>query len=447
MKLAGLLRFLGVVAFGLALTGAAFVWTTPSLSPQVGRGSQGTVKVGAIYPLSTSIGKYAKAAIEVATDIINNPHPELGDLLLAKGGGLTGLGGAKIAVVFGDSNGEPLDGQKVASRLINDEKVVALNGAYHSRVTLTASAVAERLGIPFLNGDSVADVLTEHGFKWFFRTTPVAADFACMYTEFLKDMKAKGHTVDRIAIVHENTQYGVSVASVVTKTLKDNGLNITLDIPYSASKSDTSSEVSDAVKQLNATNPDVVMFISYTDDAIRFANMMESFNYKPRMMIADNAGFSDPAFIRGVGKIVQGVLIRSSWSAGAPGTPSYLVNEMYKNKLHVDLDNTTARIMQGFMVLADAINRAESTKPAKIQAALRATDLKPDQLIVRYNGVNFDDKGQNIKGSVLLTQLQDTEKDGLKYVPVWPREYRQGACPALPVQPTASAALLPYKGW
>src|SRR5215831_16564359 len=422
VRWAGLLGFLGAVVFALALTGAPFVLTTPSLSPQVGTGDQRIVKVGVIYPFSTSIGTYAKAAIAVAEDIINN-HPEL-----AKSLGLTHRGDAKIKVVRGDSKGDPATGADVAVQLIKDEKVVALNGAYHSNVTKSASAAAERYQIPFLTGDSVADELTERGFQWFFSTTPVAADFASMYAEFLKDMKAKRYAVvDHIAIVHEDTQYGVSVASAVSKTFKDNGLNITLVIPYPKAGDESVAQQLSAVQRLKDKQPDVVMFISYTNDAIRFAQMMMQLKYRPRMVIADDAGFSDPAFISAVGNIVQRVLIRSSWSAGAPGTRSYVVNEMYKKISHVDLDNTSARILQGFMVLADAaINR----EPLKIRAALKATDLKPDQLIVRYNGVNFDQHGQNKKASVMLTQLQ-----GLEYLPVWPEK-------------ESSAKLqLPYKGW
>ena len=60
------------------------------------------------------------------------------------------------------------------------------------------------------------------------------------------------------------------------------------------------------------------------------------------------------------------------------------------------MDDTAARQMQGFLVLCDAIDRAGSTDPAKIQAALKATDLKPEQLMIGYKGVKFDDKGQNI---------------------------------------------------
>ena len=94
-------------------------------------------------------------------------------------------------MVFADNQGSPATGQNQALRLITEEKVVALTGAYQSGITLTASAIAEKYGIPFVNGESVAANLTERGFKWFFRTTPVAGDFAKIYLDFLKEMKAQ----------------------------------------------------------------------------------------------------------------------------------------------------------------------------------------------------------------------------------------------------------------
>src|ERR1700745_70636 len=195
------------------------------------------VKIGGIFPMSgnaASAGVHAKAALEVAMDIINNAHPELGNFPLARNAGLAGLGGAKVEVVFADNQGSPATGQNQALRLITEEKVVALTGAYQSGITLTTSAIAEKYGIPYLNGESVAASLTERGFKWFFRTTPVASDFAKIYLDFLKDMKAGGAKTDNIAIVHENTEYGTSVASVLTSVFKENGLNISQDIAYNA---------------------------------------------------------------------------------------------------------------------------------------------------------------------------------------------------------------------
>lgn len=392
--------------------------------------AQQTVKIGAIFPLSgnaASAGVHAKAAIETAVEIINNGHPGLGNLPTVKGPGLAGLGGAKVEVVFADNQGSPAVGQNQALRLITEEKVVALTGAYQSGITVTASAIAEKYGIPFVNGESVAANLTERGFKWFFRVTPVAGDFARIYLDFLKDMKAAGAKIDNIALVHENTEYGTSVASVITSVFKENGLSIAQDISYSANTTDVQSQV----LQLKDKKPDVVIMISYTSDAILYAKTFQALDYKPAMMIADNAGFSDPSLIKTAGKSVQGIFNRSSFAIGPPGSPTFLINEMYKKKSGDDMDDTAARQMQGFLVLMEAIDRAKSTEPAKIQAALKATDLKPDQLIMGYKGVKFSDKGQNILASGLVIQLQD----GANYVPVWPKDRAK------------TAPQMPYKGW
>src|SRR5437588_8697089 len=217
--------------------------------------AQATVKIGAVYPLSgnaASAGVHAKAAIETAVEIINNAHPELGDLPLAKNAGLAGLGGAKVEVVFADNQGSPATGQNQALRLITEEKVVALTGAYQSGITLTASAIAERYGIPFLTGESVAANLTERGFKWFFRTTPVAGDFARIYLDFLKEMKAGGQKVDNIALVHDNTEYGTSVANTLATGFKGKGQPIALDIAYPSNATDLQSQV----LQLKEKKPD-----------------------------------------------------------------------------------------------------------------------------------------------------------------------------------------------
>src|SRR5476649_446795 len=178
--------------------------------------AQQTVKIGVIYPLSgnaASAGNYSKMAAELGADIVNNGDPELAKLMpIAKGGGLPGLKGAKIEMVVADNQGTPAAGQNQALRLITQEKVVAIIGYYQSGITQTASAVAEKYGIPFLTPESTAGDLTERGFKWFFRITPVSVNFAEAYATFLKEQKAAGQKIGSIALVFENTEYGKSTA-------------------------------------------------------------------------------------------------------------------------------------------------------------------------------------------------------------------------------------------
>ncbi|HEX5454817.1 MAG TPA: ABC transporter substrate-binding protein [Stellaceae bacterium] len=391
--------------------------------------AQQTVKIGAIYPLSgvaASAGHYGQMAIEVAEDIINNPHPGLASLPLGAGKGLPNLGGAKVQVIFADHQGNPSVAQSQTLRLITQEHVIAMDGSYQSSASFAATAVAERFGIPYLVGDSSAPNITGRGFKWTFRTTPIGTDFAKIYSEFLTDLKKQGHKINSVALVFENTDYGTSVAGVVRDALKKKGFQIAADISYSANSTD----VSPQVLQLKQKKPDVVIFISYTADAILYVKTMKNLDYRPPVMIADDSGFSDPAFVTAVGDLAQGVVNRSSWAVGKPGSPTYIINELYKKKTGKDLDDTSGRIMEGFFVLCDAINRAGSTKPEAIREALVKTDLKPDQLMMGYNGVKFDKTGQNILASSYLIQLQ-----GKDYKSVWPED-------------KATAKLeLPYKGW
>ena len=387
------------------------------------------VKIGVIYPLTggaASAGIAAKIAVQVAMDIVNNPHPELSNIPLAATKGLPNFGGRLVDVEFADHQGNPAVAQSQALRMITQEHVAALFGTYQSSTVLTASAVAERYGIPFVAGEASAPSLTERGFKWFFRPTPIGSDFGKAYASFLTMLKSQGRKVDNVALVNENTEYGTSVGNAIAAAIEGAGLKIALHIAYGASSTDVSSQV----LQLKSAQPDVVVFVSYTSDSILFMKTMHNLDYKPPVLIGDDSGFSDAAFISAVGDLAEGAVNRSSFDIGKPGTVSFIVNELYKKAAGHDLDDTSARAMEGFLVLCDAINRAGSTDPAKIQAALKATDLKKDQLMIGYNGVRFDAKGQTELGATLLVQLQHNH-----YVPVWPTD-----------QATAPLEM-PFKGW
>jgi branched-chain amino acid transport system substrate-binding protein len=391
--------------------------------------AQESIKVGLITPLtgnSARVGQQAKAAVELGAEIVNGAYPEFATLPLAAGAGLPNLKGAKLRIITADTQGNPSIGQKQTVRLITEEQVAALQGAYHSSVTLAATTTAEQYGIPWMAGDSVAVDITKRGFKWTFRVTPNAIDFAKIYVEFLKELKFAGHPSSSIGIVYENTDYGTSVAASIREAASQASIPITVDISYSANTTDVSSQV----LQLRDKRPDAIIFASYTSDIIRYMKALKNFDYLPPVIIGDDAGFSDPAFISNVGKIAQGVLDRSAWEKGKPGSTTAKINDMFKARTGYDLDDTSARNMQTLFVLADAINRAGSTKPDAIQQTLQQTDLTPEQLMMGYRGVKFDSTGQNALAATYLIQLQ-----GASYVIVWPEK-------------SATAKLIyPFKGW
>src|SRR5450432_915220 len=160
-----------VVSLGAALTLFASLGATAA-EPKV-------IRIGALYPLSgpiASTGLDCKRGVELAVEIINGKYDL--DLPLAKEEGIPNLGGAKLEIVFADSKGEPKNGLAETERLITQENVVAMIGAYQSSVTKTASQATERLKIPYVCSDASSPTLTQRGLKYFFRASPHDGLFA-----------------------------------------------------------------------------------------------------------------------------------------------------------------------------------------------------------------------------------------------------------------------------
>jgi branched-chain amino acid transport system substrate-binding protein len=379
--------------------------------------AENEVVIGVIYPLSgpvAQVGIDAVAAIETAVEIINE-ESDL-NLPLAKGKGLPNLAGAKIRIIVADHQGKPDIGQGEAERMITQEGVDAMYGAYYSSVTGAASQVAERHQIPWVNGESTSPALTTRGFKWFFRTTPHDGEFTALMFEFMNDFKSKlGKQLESVAIFHEDTLWGTDSGSVQNKMAKDEGYKVAQKIAYRAKTTSLSSEV----QILKAADADVFLPSSYTSDAMLFMRTAKNLDYNPKLLVAQNAGYTDPTFIATLGNDAEGVITRSPFNMDLAKTIPLIngVNEAFKKHSKRELSDVPVRAFTGFMVLADAINRAGSTDPEKIRKALEETNMPADQLIVPWRGIKFGSDGQNQLVRGILMQVQNG-----KYCTVYPFE-------------------------
>jgi branched-chain amino acid transport system substrate-binding protein len=379
-------------------------------------GAQEEIRIGAIYPLTgaaASTGLELKNALELAADLINTGTKGL-NLPLATAGGLPNLKGAKIKLIFGDHQGNPQTGATEAERLISQEKVVALIGSYFSNVTNTASQVAERSGIPFLNPESSSATLTQRGFKWFFRTTPHDDLFVANFFEFLKDVeKKKNVSVKRIALFNENTLFGTETTKIEEKLAAELKYPIVEKIIYPAKSTQLTSEV----QRIKAANPDLIMQSSYLGDAILSVKTYKELGLSPDALLANDAGFNDSEFLKTLGKDGEYILSREVWALDLTSKNPLIkqVNDLYLERYKTNFNGNSARSFTGLFTLVEAINRAGSTKPEAIQKALSETNIPGDKLIMPWKGIKFDATGQNTLGAGIIVQVQDG-----KYVTVWP---------------------------
>lgn len=373
------------------------------------------IRIGVIYPLTgaaASTGVELKAAAELAAAITNKETPAPDKLLAAVG--MPNLKGAKIKLIFGDHQGNPQVGATETERLITQEKVVAVMGAYFSNVTATASQAAERYGIPFLNADSSSVTLTQRNFKWFFRTTPHDDLFVTNFFTFLEDFEKKKNVRLRdIAILNENTLWGNETTRLELKLADQQAFKIVEKLHYPAKTAQMTSEV----QRLKAANPAVIMQSSYLGDAILSMKTYKELGFMPQMLLANDAGFNDSEFLKTLGKDGEFVISREVWALDQADRNPLIkaVNALMLERAKVNFNGNSARAFTGMAVLADAINRAGSTSPEDIRKALAATDIASDQIIMPWKGIKFDQTGQNELGQGIIVQVQ-----GGQYVTVWP---------------------------
>lgn len=379
--------------------------------------AQQEIKIGVLYPLTgaaASTGAELKGALELAADIVNNGAKDIPDLPFSSGGGLPNLKGAKIKLVFADHQGNPQIGATETERLITQEKVVAVVGAYFSNVTATSSQVAERYKIPYLNPDSSSTSLTARNFKWFYRITPHDDLFVHNFFEFFKDLEAKkGIKISQVALFNENTLWGNETSKLQSKLADERGVNVVKSVSYPAKSTQLTSEI----QSLKSGKPQVVMQSSYLGDAILSMKTYKELNFSPDMILANNAGFTDTEFIRTLGRDADNIITREVWSLDLAKNKPLIgqVNELFQTRYKVNFTGNSSRTFTGLLTLADAINRAGSTEPEAIRKALSETNIDGKNTIMPWKGIKFDQQGQNTLGSGILVQIVNG-----KYYTVWP---------------------------
>lgn len=382
------------------------------------------IKIGVIYPLTggaAAAGRELRAGVELAADIVNNSMPEI-NMTMAKNVGITSMGGAKITLIIKDHEGNPTLGADLAKKLILDDKVDGILGCYHSSVTKTVSAVAEQYGVPMINGSSTSPALTERGFKWFWRTTPHDKWFTKDLFELLKGLtegKVMGveavpkEELENIASACEKTEWGSHVSELIKDLSTEYGYNLKKALLYASKSADLSSEV----RSLKAARPDVMLFASYTSDAILMVKTLKAQKANPKIIWGQDAGFEVPEFRSSLGEDIEGILTRTVFLPKVVEIKEVAgqVNKLYKDRTGNDLNGASARAFTGLQTWVHVLEKAGSVKPEDIQKAANAIEIPGDELVVPWAGIKFsttgEELGQNVLGSGLIGQYQK-DKDG-----------------------------------
>src|SRR5712691_6493438 len=172
------------------------------LGPSTPARAQNPVKIGVLTPLSppgdAAAGQFIVRGAKMAAEDVN-----------ARGGV---LGGRKIELHIEDDSGTPEKGGAGFRKLATQDRVVAVVGQFHSSVMGAVQDLAEQFKIPVFSTQASAKGITERHLTYTFRTHVIDPDRVALWNCWIKQQGFK-----RVAVIAENTDYGVGVVEETKK--------------------------------------------------------------------------------------------------------------------------------------------------------------------------------------------------------------------------------------
>jgi branched-chain amino acid transport system substrate-binding protein len=175
--------------------------------------AQKPVKIGVLTPLSPpgdpGAGQFIVRGARMGAEDVN-----------ARGGV---LGGRKIELVIEDDSGTPEKGAAGFRKLATQDQAVAVIGQFHSSVMGAVQTLAEQFKVPVFSTQASARGITEKHLNYTFRTHVIDPDRVQLWNRWIKERGFK-----RVALIAENTDYGVGLVEETKSYFKSMGIQAEL---------------------------------------------------------------------------------------------------------------------------------------------------------------------------------------------------------------------------
>jgi branched-chain amino acid transport system substrate-binding protein len=352
--------------------------------PAILRAEPQPVKLGVLQPVTGALandGDLGRLGAELAIADIN------------AAGGLKALGGAKIAMVFGDNRSNPEASAQEVERL-NAEGIVAIVGGFASGLCMTATQAAARYDLPYMIDCAVANQLTERGLKNTFRFGPNFSMAVKVALQNLAQLKP-AHTV---VIVHEDGLFGSGLAKLLQTELPKLGLEVLETIAHPTPARD----MSNVVLRIRALQPDLVIPSQYYSEFVLMARTMQQQRVRPKAIYAIFGGAaSSLRFIKEFPEAAEGVMDCNHWHNPKDPRAHELREQVEANGrsyvYNAPINYAAVRLV------AEAIENAGSADRVKLIEVLSTQSFGSS--VMPYGQSKFVN-GQNVNALPLNTQVQ-----------------------------------------
>jgi branched-chain amino acid transport system substrate-binding protein len=293
-----------------------------------------------------------------------------------------------------DDQGDPKIGTLVAQKFV-DARVAAVIGHLNSGVTIPASEIYSRAGIPVISGSATNPQLTERGLKGVFRTVgrddqqgPAIAAY------MVKDLGAK-----RAAIVDDKTAYGEGLATEVERSLRAAGVTIV----GRERTTDKETDFKAILTRIKNKNADVVFHGGMDATGGLMLKQARELGMRAQFAFGDGACTDEMAQLAGAAG--EGLACSQAGIPASAASKEFrdaFVPKYGETKLYAPFFYDAAN------VVIEAMKRADSVDPAKFTAEIYNVSLQG-----ATGKIQFDAKGDRKNADMTIFRM----KDG-KIVPV-----------------------------
>lgn len=293
-----------------------------------------------------------------------------------------------------DDQADPKVGTTVAQKLV-DAKVAAVIGHLNSGVTIPASEIYSKAGIPMISGSATNPDVTERGLKTVFRTVARDDQQGPAIAAFIAgELKAK-----KVAIIDDKTAYGEGLANEVEKTLKASKVQVV----GRERTTDKETDFKAILTKIKARNPDVIFHGGMDATGGPMLKQARELGIKAAFTYGDGACTEEMAKL--AGNAAEGMVCSQAGLPKEAASKEFV--DAFKAKFG-DIKQYAPYFYDATNAMIEAMKKANSADPAK---------FAPEIFNVSFQGatgtVEFDAKGDRKGAEVTIFRLQ-----GGKIVPV-----------------------------
>jgi branched-chain amino acid transport system substrate-binding protein len=303
--------------------------------------------------------------------------------------------GYRVELIHIDTESSVDVARNQTERAIN-EGAHCIVGAFDSGATLAIAQVCQQRQIPLVVNIAGAAQLTEQGLSYLVRNFPTGGQLVVNGLALIKEVLSATKLAPKTAVfIHANDTFGTAQRAAMDRLFPGAGMPFTLidSIAYDPTAQDLSVEVT----KIKARNPEIVLVVTRSTDAIKLVRDMVRQRFQPQAIISPGSpGLYDEEFYQALGPLADYHICNLPWAD--PKAPMAQALAAAFRPAHPNFRFVVDSFNVGFtfealLIAASAFRRAGSTDGAPLMQAIRETNLTDHVMI--GPPIRFDEKGQN----------------------------------------------------